>query len=117
MSYGYRLLLATLAVWRLTHLLAKEDGPWEVFQRLRQSTLSQLPSCFYCMSLWVALPFLWFLGGTIGEKFVTWLALSGAAVLLEKTTDHPLDIRIEAEEQKEEPERELLRAKRRAAGH
>jgi len=46
---------------------------------------------------------------------VTWLALSGAAMLLEKATEERLEIEIESEE--EEPEHELLRAKRRAAGH
>ena len=30
-----RLVLAALAVWRLTHLLAEEDGPWGLVARLR----------------------------------------------------------------------------------
>jgi Protein of unknown function (DUF1360) len=118
MPYALRFLLAALAVWRLTHLFTKEDGPWEVFLRLREGIPGQLFSCFYCLSLWIAVPFVWFTGGNAVEKVVTWLALSGAAVLLEKATDQPLDIQIEQEEKREEeePEHELLRAKRRAAG-
>ena len=115
MHYGFRLLLSALAVWRLTHLVTKEEGPWQLFERLRRAAPGQLLSCFYCLSLWVAAPFVWFTGGSKWEKLVTWWALSGAAVLLEKATEDPLEIKIEREE--EEPEHELLRAERRAAGH
>ncbi len=115
MHYAFRFLLAVLAVWRVTHLLAKEDGPWRVFERLRGTFLGPLLSCFYCLSMWVAVPFVWFTGGSTLEKVVTWLALSGAAILLEKATEEPLEIKIESEE--EEREDELLRAKRRAAGN
>jgi hypothetical protein len=115
MHYAFRFLLSVLAVWRLTHLLAKEDGPWRIFSRLRGSFLRPLLSCFYCLSLWLAAPFVWFTSGTTLERAVTWLALSGAAMLLEKATEERLEIEIESEE--EEPEHELLRAKRRAAGH
>jgi hypothetical protein len=113
MHYSIRLLLAALATWRLTHLLSKEDGPWRVFERLRHTAPGQLLSCFYCLSVWISAPFVWFTGGSALEKFVTWWALSGAAVLLEKATEEPLEIKIKAEE--EEPEHELLRAERRAA--
>jgi hypothetical protein len=115
MHYAFRFVLAVLAVWRLTHLLAKEDGPWRMFSRLRGSFLGPLLSCFYCLSVWVAAAFVWFTGGTRLERAVTWLALSGAAILLEKATEERLEIKIESEE--EELEHELLRAKRRAAGH
>jgi len=115
MHFGFRLLLAVLAVWRITHLLAKEEGPWRLFVRLRDLIPGQLLSCFYCLSIWIALPFVWFTGGSAIERFVTWWALSGAAVLLERATEEPLEIKIESEEK--EPEHELLRAKRRAIGN
>ena len=51
----------------------------------------------------------------MAEKFVTWWALSGAAVLLERVTEKPFEIEIKEEEQAFEGE--LLRAKHRAAGH
>jgi hypothetical protein len=114
MQYGFRLLLAALAVWRLTHLLAKEEGPWRAFERLRRLGPVRLFSCFYCLSVWIAAPFVWFVGGSIVEKFVTLWALSGAAVLLERVTEKPFEIEIKEEE--EELEGELLRAKHRAVG-
>jgi hypothetical protein len=57
----YWLLLGALAVWRITHLLANEDGPWDLILRLRTAVGSgfwgQMMDCFNCLSLWVALPF------------------------------------------------------------
>ena len=115
MGLGFKLVLSVLAIWRLTHLLAKEDGPWEVLEWLRRIVPGQLFSCFYCLSVWMSIPFVWFIGGSALEKFVTWWALSGAALLLEKFTEGPVDIKIEAEQA--ESSDELLRAKHRAAGH
>jgi hypothetical protein len=115
MPYGFRLLLAIFAVWRITHLVVKEDGPWLLFERLRRIMPGQLFSCFYCLSVWLAAPFVWFTGGSLLEKLVTWWALSGAAVLLERVTEKPFELEI-TEKKDEEPERELLRTERRAAG-
>lgn len=84
------LLAATLAVWRLTHLLWDEDGPGDVFVRLRRLAgrgfFGRLIDCFYCSSLWVAAPFAWLLGATWAERLVLWLALSGGAILLERVS-------------------------------
>ena len=99
MHYSFRFLLAVLAVWRLTHLLSKEDGPWDMILNLRRSLsagfFGKLLSCFYCLSIWIAIPFVFFLDGTGIEKVVAWLALSGAAILLERMTGAAMDIRIE----------------------
>ena len=99
MHYSFRFLLAALAVWRLTHLLSKEDGPWALALRLRRALNGllggELISCFYCLTVWMAIPFVFFLEGTAVERIVVWLALSGAASLLERTTGDSLDIRVE----------------------
>jgi hypothetical protein len=46
-----RFLLATLATWRVTHLLVEEDGPADVVVRLRRragsSWAGDLLDCFY----------------------------------------------------------------------
>jgi hypothetical protein len=78
-----------LAVWRVTHLLAEEDGPGRIFTRLRVAAAdgfwNSLLGCFYCLSLWVALPFAFGLGTDWKERLILWLALSAAACLLERT--------------------------------
>ncbi len=97
----FRFLLAALAVWRVTHMLAAEDGPWDVLVRVRRAlgsgVLGKLARCFYCLSVWVALPFAWFLQGNVAETVVGWLALSGAAVLLERMTKESVELQIEEE--------------------
>lgn len=82
--------LATLAVWRVTHLLWGEDGPGDWVARLRryagESGLGRLLDCFYCLSLWVALPFAIALAQDALHAVCGWLALSGGACLLERAT-------------------------------
>jgi hypothetical protein len=84
------LVLSTLSVWRITHLFSKEDGPFELIYRLRRKAgtgfFSSLLDCFYCTSVWVALPFGWWLGNGWIEKLLCWTAISGAACLLEQAT-------------------------------
>ena len=89
----YRLLLGVLCVWRVTHLFQAEDGPWDVIVRIRRAAgegfAGQLLDCFYCLSLWVALPVACLAGRTAGERVLLWLAFSGGAILLERPAAHP----------------------------
>ena len=85
-----RLLLAALATWRFTHLLAEEDGPADVVVRMRaaagQGQLGSLMDCFYCLSVWVAAPLSLRVARSRRELPLVLLALSGAACLLEQAT-------------------------------
>ncbi|MBZ5583274.1 MAG: hypothetical protein LAQ30_13920 [Acidobacteriia bacterium] len=86
----FRFLAAVLATWRVTHLLAREDGPWDLIVRIRKrlgsGVAGKLADCPYCLSLWVAAPLAWFVTSRWGEAPVVWLALSGGTCLLEKAT-------------------------------
>jgi hypothetical protein len=94
MSDWLRFLLAALAVWRLTHLLAREDGPSGVIATLRERLgdgfWGQLMDCPKCLSMWLAVPFVPFVGEGLVESLVSWLALSAVAVLLEERMGQPL---------------------------
>ena len=85
-SLSMRLVLAALATWRVTHLLAAEDGPADLVARLRARLGASWPGkildCFYCLSLWVAAPAALFVSRAPLAWFFTWLALSGAACFL-----------------------------------
>ena len=86
----YWLILGVLSVWRVTHLLAAEDGPWQVMVRLRRQAgkgfFAELLDCFYCLSIWIAVPVAVLIGEGWREVGLLWLALSGGAIVLERTT-------------------------------
>jgi len=83
----FRFTLGAIAIWRITHLFIVEDGPWGVIARVRRITatgfLRSLLDCFYCLSLWVAIPFAVLLGHSTSDRLLLWPALSGASILLE----------------------------------
>lgn len=82
-----------LAVWRLSYLLVKEDGPDRLSRRLREHTgieydehdqVYSYPdwnplTCVYCTSLWVAM-LLYF----APKWLIQILAASAVAVIVEK---------------------------------
>ena len=91
-------LIAVLAVWRISHMLVAEDGPLDVFAKLRNISgirynelsipygtnfISSLLSCVYCTSVWIA-----FIIAALDNpvKLRTWflraLALSSGAIFI-----------------------------------
>ncbi len=93
---GFRFLLAALATWRVTHLLAHEDGPADIVFRFRawlgNTFAGRLMDCFQCLSLWVAAAGALCLTLKPADWVLTWLALSGAACLLERLPGHPATV-------------------------
>jgi hypothetical protein len=91
-----RLVLAVLAIWRVTHLLANEDGPADIIFRLRSrlghGLVARLMDCFNCLSLWVAAPVAFLLSSRPLMWAISWLALSGGACLLERLGEKPVVI-------------------------
>lgn len=91
-----------LAAWRLAHLIVHEDGPWDVFVRLRYlagvrwivqqgasgpeplrvatTSLARGLTCLWCVSVWTAALLRW--------RRLEWLkgvlAVSAGAVLLDE---------------------------------
>lgn len=89
----YWLTLGILAVWRLSHLLVYEDGPFEAIAKFREhighAHLGRVLDCFYCLSLWIAIPVALVLGHDLREYIFLWLGYSAGAILLERLTEHP----------------------------
>jgi hypothetical protein len=80
-------VLAALATWRVSHLLAYEDGPADLLVKLRvalgDSFPGKLMDCFKCLSIWIAFPAALFVTRNPLPGLFVWLALSGAACLLQ----------------------------------
>lgn len=111
MMNGLSFVVAALAVWRVTHFVVAEEGPFAVSRRLRLLGASlggaKLFGCFLCVSVWAAVPFALLLTRRPLELVVLIPALSGAAILLERvTTRNEAAVPLYAEEPlyTEEPE-------------
>jgi Protein of unknown function (DUF1360) len=107
------LAAAVLAVWRVTHSLVEEDGPWDVLRRTRslaeRARLGRLVNCFLCCSVWVAIPFAWLVAPMWRDLAIAIPALSGGAILLERATAHRSDAAAAWIETTKEVDDELLR--------
>jgi hypothetical protein len=120
----YYLALGILAVWRITHLLNAEDGPWDLLVRFRalfgQGFWGSLLDCFYCLSVWIAAPFAWWLGNDWKERFLLWPALSAGAIIAERLTSsrghHPPPPAVYYEEPEEDPDVLLRQQESRVPG-
>ncbi len=86
----YWLFLGVLSVWRVTHLLQAEDGPWDLVASLRKMAgrrfFGKLLDCFYCLSIWISLPLAYALGENLKEQFLLWPSLSAGAIFFERIT-------------------------------
>ena len=96
LNFLTRFVLAVLATWRVTHLLASEDGPADLIVRFRarlgHGLAGKLMDCFNCLSLWIAAPAALFVSRKPLDWLFAWLALSGAACLLERLGQEPVII-------------------------
>ena len=76
--------------------MASEDGPVDIIARFRallgQSVAGKLMDCFNCLSIWIAAPAAFFVSRQLLDWFFVWLAISGAACLLERLSREPLTI-------------------------
>ena len=67
--------------------------------------VGDLLDCFYCLSLWISVPFALALGPGWKEKLLLWPALSACAILAERLTakvDHGATNTVSYFEQPEE---------------
>lgn len=85
--------ILVVVVWRLTHLIGMEDGPFDIIIRVRKlmgnSFFGKLMDCFYCLSVWIGCAAAFYAGWEGGAEEIVILTFyySGAALLLEKLTN------------------------------
>lgn len=89
------LLLCCLAAYRTARMVAKEDGPWNIFQRLRNQWTDDKDwraigiRCPLCVGFWCALPAgviyaLYAPGADVWLWPLYWFAIAGGAVVVRK---------------------------------
>ena len=83
--------IAVIIVWRLTHLISSEDGPFDLIIKLRKlagnTFFGKLMDCFYCLSVWIGLLCALYVTSKLDEIIILTLFYSGASILLEKLTN------------------------------
>jgi hypothetical protein len=84
------LTIGGLAVYRVSHMIAFEDGPGDIIALMREGAganrIGKLMDCPFCVSVWAALPVSMLFSNTVNELILNWLALSGASVVIERLT-------------------------------
>lgn len=86
-----RLVVASMAVYRVAHMLAREDGPFDLFTRWRdrigqRNWIGRGFHCVLCISFWLSIPAaLWVLNtwitGLIFDMTIFWLAIAGLVLV------------------------------------
>lgn len=79
-------IIILLALWRITHLISYEDGPSNMFLKLREKAGKPF-DCFYCLSIWIGFLCSLYFSQSIEEIILFSTSLSGGAILLEKLTN------------------------------
>lgn len=89
----FEFIIFSLGTWRISTILVREDGPFDVFFKLRAmfddkqiELFDLLFSCVWCMSVWVATFII--LSAIMNKTLTLYLilpfALSAIAVILEE---------------------------------
>lgn len=88
------LIIASLAVWRISHALVKENGPLMIFARFRAYLAAHQKrsggffdvfSCVYCLSFWIGLGAALWVSQNISQFIGYGLAFSSITMLLESS--------------------------------
>jgi hypothetical protein len=95
------LVIAALAVWRVSHMLVYESGPWSIFETLRyrvgatwdvcseqrSSTVTNVFCCTRCISVWVSAVVVALMFHSVGFILVMVFAVSGLSVFVQRITE------------------------------
>lgn len=90
------LILASFACYRLSLLITQDEGPFSIFQKLRNyaggynlapngepvTNLGRGIICPLCVGLWIALPLAILINGLNWYTLVYWLAIAGIQAVL-----------------------------------
>lgn len=101
MLFLVQMIIIGIAVWRLSYMLVEEEGPYEIFTRLRNwlgtdvdedhrnqhlNTLRGILECIYCISVWLGFFFVavYVISPLAAMYIALPFALSAIAIFLDK---------------------------------
>ncbi len=79
--------LSILAIYRLSYLIAKEDGPFDMFASLRgkigqEGWFGRGLNCPNCLSFWISIVPAIYISSSFLEFFTIWLGMAGMALII-----------------------------------
>jgi hypothetical protein len=78
----YTLAIISLATFRIAYFVTREDAPFGIMARIRDKyPLGGLLTCFYCFSVWVAVP-VYLASQTVLYGMLEALAVMAIAVII-----------------------------------
>ncbi len=93
MNLYLAIALSILAIYRVSYLIAKEDGPFDVFALIRgkisqENWIGRGLNCVLCLSFWLSLiPALWLFWGRPVNIIAGWFGIAGSVLVLYKVLD------------------------------
>ena len=77
-------VLAVLATWRISYMIAREDGPFDIFSIIRDKVGQEKwygrgLHCVLCISFWLSLPAALIAGM---PWLIGWFGVAGAIVII-----------------------------------
>jgi len=81
------LVLSVLAVYRISHMLTREDGPFDIFIGFRHrigqhNWIGRGMNCVLCVSFWLSA-----LTGFVPGWLLLWFGIAGAVTFIHKVSD------------------------------
>lgn len=80
-------IIVTLGVYRLSHIIVREDGPFDIFVHLRswigrpdRNWIAKGFNCILCVSFWLA----GLVSLLLGLNWVMWLGIAGGVQLIDR---------------------------------
>lgn len=95
MSLVLRVVLAILSTYRIAELIAVDDGPFDIFKKIRclyndgsqgiKLSFSKLVNCPFCIGVWIAfvISFVVLFPSIGGDFVLLFLGIAGGQTLLE----------------------------------
>lgn len=89
-QYLFFFIVACFAVWRLSSLFATEDGPFNLFRKIRvivakvSKPLWDGLICMWCNSVWFSMILAILFAHNLIEWFILLLGMSAISILIEK---------------------------------
>lgn len=85
-----KIILIILGVFRISHLIVYEMGPFDIFSKLRGLIVKNIKTawivegfnCVLCISFWLSAIGAFFVSFDFSDYFIRWFGIAGAVAII-----------------------------------